>query len=448
MIFNHLKYIRPIWYYNLKPKKDDGYFPTEEQLNQAGIFLEKDLNYKSPKAQLHDLSWTAFQSGFISNKEQNGIDVWQKNTFPAQDEYRFLRKNIHQAWVFYVLLLRIMTFNNPFKEIYAYLKTSTVKRVDYSKQVIQPVGYEKFESQLVASNPLVSVIIPTLNRYPYLTAVLKDLELQTYKNFEVIIVDQSEDFNPQFYEGWNLDIKFWFQEEKALWKARNEAIQSAKGKYILMSEDDIRVPTDLIHNHLKAVDFFKAEASCGVFFPEGSSIPRARNYFKYSEQFATGNALLKKELFAQVGLFDRQFEKQRMGDGEFGLRLYINGFKLISNPLAYCLDVKAPEGGLRIAGGSWDAWRPKKMFGPRPVPSVLYFSRKYFGVHRTILMIFRSLLPSLSPYKFKNNKALKLLSFLLVLFLLPLVVFQVLYAWNLASVKLKEGDKINSLSKD
>lgn len=439
MIFNHLEYIKPIWYYNLKPRKDYCYFPTEEQLHEAGIFLEKDKNYKSFKAQLHDLSWTAFQSGFVFNKQQNGIDIWQNQSFPIEDEYRFLRKNIHPAWVLYVLLLRILTFNHPFKETLGYLKTRKVKRVDYSKHIIQPFDYENFESQLIASNPLVSVIIPTLNRYEYLKHVLSDFEKQTYKNFEIIIVDQSDDFNPKFFESWNLDVKFWFQEEKALWKARNEAIQSARGSYILMSEDDIRVPEDLIENHLKAIDFFKADASCGVFFPEGSTIPKERNFFKFGEQFATGNALLKKELFDVVGLFDRQFEKQRMGDGEFGLRLYLNGFKLISNPLAYCIDVKAPEGGLRIAGGSWDAWRPKKMFGPRPVPSVLYFSRKYFGSKRTILYIFHSILPSLVPYQFKNNKVLKLLSFLLLPFLLPLILFQVFYSWKLSSVKLKSN---------
>lgn len=437
MIFNFLKYTRPIWYYNLKPKNDYGYFPTAEQLEAAGIYLEKDINYKSPIAQLHDLSWTAFQSGFIATDSQNGIDVWQINKFPVEDEYRFLSKNIHPAWVLYVLLIRLITFNNPFKEINGFLKTRKVKRVDFSKKIISPVGYENFESQLISSNPLVSVIIPTLNRYEYLTAVLTDLENQTYKNFEVIIVDQTDNFKKEFYEGWNLDIKFWFQEEKALWRARNEAIQSAKGNYILMSEDDIRVPEHHIENHLKAIDFFKAAASCGVFFPEGSTIPKERNYFKCGEQFATGNALLKKELFDKVGFFDRQFEKQRMGDAEFGLRLYINGFKLISNPLAYCIDVKAPEGGLRIAGGSWDAWRPKKRFGPRPVPSVLYFSRKYFGNKRTIYYILYSILPSLVPYQLKNNKTFKLVSFVLFPVLLPLVVYQVLCSWKVSSVKLK-----------
>ncbi|RZK09632.1 MAG: glycosyltransferase family 2 protein, partial [Flavobacterium sp.] len=444
MIFNFLRYIKPTWYFNLKPAQDFSYFPNEEILEKAGISLKKDTRYKSLEAQERDLAWRAFQCGFISSEKQEGIDVWKKSPLPVADEYRFIRKNFHSVWASYILLFRLATFKNPITEVLGYLKSRSVARERLTQNIIRYSQYETFQSELVQSNPLVSVIIPTLNRYDYLKEVFKDLENQTYKNFEVIVVDQTDAFCPDFYKGWNLNLHFWFQEEKALWKARNEAIKSSKGAYILMSEDDIRIPEDFIENHLKVVDFFKCDASCGVFFPEGSSIPVERSYFKYAEQFATGNSLLKRELFTKVGLYDRQFEKQRMGDGEFGLRLFTNGFKLVSNPLAYCVDVKAPEGGLRIKGGSWDAWRPKSLFDPRPVPSVLYLSRKYFGNKNSLLMLFANVFPSYVPYKFKKNKYLKLFSVLLIPFLLPLILFQVTKSWNLASKKLKAGSLIGT----
>lgn len=443
MIFNHLKYLKPIWYFNLKSKKDYCYFPTEEQLKNNGFYLEKDTSYQSKISQNHDLAWNAFQSGFISNAEESGLDVWKNNKFPVEDEYRFLRKNFHKAWVLYVLLLRLITLHNPFKEINGFFKTTKVKRVDYSKHILNNQAYENFESQLVASNPFISVVIPTLNRYEYLKDVLKDLENQTYKNFEVIIVDQTDDFNPAFYKGWNLDLKFWFQEEKALWKARNEAIQSAKGDYILLYDDDSLVENDWIYEHLKCLDFYKADLSSGVSISTvGAEVPKHYSYFRWSDQLDTGNVLLKKEIFYKIGFFDLQFEKQRMGDGEYGLRCYINGYKNISNYKAKRIHLKVSQGGLRQMG-SWDGWRPKKLFGPRPVPSVLYLTRKYFGNKATIYYILNSILPSLVPYKFKKNKSLKLVSFILIPFLLPLVCIQVIKSWRLASIKLKEGDKIS-----
>lgn len=445
MIFNFLKYIKPIWYFNLKPQRDNCYFPTESQLIAAGYKLEKDENYKSQDAQQRDLAWRAFQLGFISKEQKPGLDIWRKVKLPIVDEYYFIRKNYHKAWVGYILLCRVLTFKNPLIEIHAFIKTRNAKRENFAKNHFQYTDYDAFESDLIKQDPLISVIIPTLNRYDYLKDVFKDLENQTYKNFEVIVVDQTDDFQDHFYKGWNLDLTYWYQEEKALWKARNEAIKSAKGDYILMSEDDIRIPHNFIENHIKTLDFFKSDVSCGVFFPEGSEIPKERNYFKYSEQFATGNAFLKKSIFTEIGLYDRQFEKQRMGDNEFGLRCFLNGFKLISNPIAYCLDVKAPQGGLRQEGGSWDSWRPKKLLAPRPVPSVLYFSRYYFGSKNTLRLIMTSIMPSIIPYRFKRHRALRLLSLVLFPVLLPLVSYQVFLSWRQASVKIKEGALIEQL---
>src|SRR6187455_1846601 len=97
--------------------------------------------------------------------------------------------------------------------------------------------------------------------------------------------------------------------------ARNQAIRESKSEFIALSEDDVRIPVDWISNHMKCIDYFNSDISAGVFFPSGSGIPPEKKIFRWAEQFATGNACLKKDVFRSIGLFDRQFEKQRMGDG-------------------------------------------------------------------------------------------------------------------------------------
>ncbi|WP_348810505.1 glycosyltransferase family 2 protein [Flavobacterium maritimum] len=439
MIFNFLQYLKPIWYFNLRPQTDFGYFPTERQLKEVGCAIAKDVRYQSEAARDRDFGWTAFQQGFISAKGETGFDVWEPVILPVFDEYIFLRKNFHQAWVWYVLLLRLMSFKNPFVEWKGFLGSRKVKRVDYSKDAFEYQEYDSFQSPLVASRPLVSVVIPTLNRYIYLKDVLRDLEKQTYKNFEVIVVDQTDAFRAEFYQGWQLDLKHRFQEEKALWRARNEAIQSAKGDYILLYDDDSLVDEYWIEAHLKGLDYFQADLSSGVSISTvGAEVPKHYSYFRWSDQLDTGNVLLKKSVFNEIGFFDRQFEKQRMGDGEFGLRAYLAGYKNISNYKAKRIHLKVSEGGLRQMG-SWDGWRPKKLLGSRPVPSVLYLSRKYFGNSLSRWYVLHAILPSLVPYQFKSNRALKILSFVLIPFLLPLVCFQVSKSWRLSSFKLKKG---------
>jgi hypothetical protein len=154
--------------------------------------------------------------------------------------------------------------------------------------------------------------------------------------------------------------------------------------------------------------------------------------------------LVHKSVFKIIGLFDRQFEKQRMGDGEFGLRAFIGGFKIISNPKSFIIDVKAPTGGLRQMG-SWDALRPVKLFSPRPIPSVLYFIRKYFGNDEAILYLIKNIPQSYVPYKYKGNKIITLLIFTLFPFWLPLAIISVTKSWKLATLKLKQGALIEYL---
>jgi glycosyltransferase involved in cell wall biosynthesis len=439
MIFNFLRYISPIWYFNLKPALDFGFFPTEEQLKRDGFLLNLDEKYLSKESKIRDLAWNAFKSGYINNAYEPGIDVWKKVNLPVQDEYLFLRKNYHSAWVLYVLLIRLFTFHNPLVELKAYFKNREVKRVDFLKLALNYELYESFESDLIKKEPLVSVIIPTLNRYVYLNDVFKDLENQTYKNFEVIVVDQTEPFQEDFYQGWNFKLDYWHQKDKALWKARNSAIQKANGDYVLLYDDDSLVDPNWIEEHLKCLDFFKADLSSGVSLSVvGAEIPLNYQYFRWSDQLDTGNVLLKKEIFYKIGFFDLQFEKQRMGDGEYGLRCYLNGYKNISNHKAKRIHLKVSEGGLRQMG-SWDGWRPKKIFGPRPVPSVLYLSRKYFGDKKSIYMIIPAVFPSLIPYKYKGSRLLKFISLFFIPFLLPLVLVQIFLSWKASGKMIKVG---------
>lgn len=429
--------MQPTHYFRLIPDSSFSVFPKPEFLSDSELkTLLPDWDYDSELARYYDLSWQAIQAGYLEDAPR----YQYFEPVSVQDNYRFIRKHFHKAWVVYVLLLRLLGFHNPIKELQAFFKTRSVGRASLQHVMTYP-DYQEFQSSLIARNPLVSVVIPTLNRYAYLHDVLKDFEKQTYVNFEILVVDQSEPFRSEFYEGYNLNIQLIRQEEKALWLARNTAIKKAKGELIALSEDDVRIKPDWLSCHLKCLDYFDAQVSAGVFYPKGKDIPKDRSFFAIATQFATGNALLYKSVFKTVGLFDRQFEKQRMGDGEFGLRVYLAGIKSVSNPEASCVDVKAGTGGLREMG-SWDAFRPSTLLAPRPIPSVLYYFRRYYGNIAARLALLRTIPLSIMPYQFKKNKKMLILGALISLIIMPFVVFQVLRSWHLASKKMKAGPLI------
>ncbi len=441
MLFDFLKYLQPTSYFIRSSNSGQSIFPVTDLLS-ANILkeLEPDQNYQSKQAYNYDLSWQAVMKGYIGNKATYA----QIEPLSIHDNYRFIRRYFHPAWVFYVLILRIIQFKNPFRELKNWLNTRQVKRVNIGDKFILNTNYKSFDSGLVTEKPTVSVVIPTLNRYEFLKDVLHDLEVQDYKNFNVIIVDQSDEFNPDFYKSFSLDICLVRQEEKALWLARNTAIKKSKATFIALSEDDVRIGSNWISAHLKCLDFFNARVSAGVFYPQGKEIPKERSFFAISTQFATGNAMLYRNVFKEIGLFDRQFEKQRMGDGEFGLRVYLQGIKSISNPQASCIDIKAETGGLREMG-SWDAFRPSTFFAPRPIPSVLYFFRRYFGNKASRYAMLRTVPISIFPYQFKKNRPLLLLGVLVTILLVPIVLYQVSKSWKLASKKIEEGPLIETL---
>jgi glycosyltransferase involved in cell wall biosynthesis len=346
----------------------------------------------------------------------------------------------------YALLLRISTLKNPVQEIKCYLGTRTVQRIDVYKNPIQLREYDAFQSQLIASNPKVAVIIPTLNRYQYLKDALSDLEKQSYKNFEVIIVDQSEPFDKAFYSQFLFQATVIQQKEKLLWTARNEAVRQSNADYLLFFDDDSRVAPNWIEEHLKCLDYFDADISAGVSFAvAGQKVSPSYSFFRWADQFDSGNAMIKRDVMRSIGMFDEQFNKQRMGDAEFSYRAYLKGIKSISNPRASRVHLKVSEGGLREMG-SWDGFRPKKWFAPKPIPSVIYLYRKYLPPPLFKNAILLGIILSNVPYKHKRSSNMLMFSVFLTMIKFPILLVQYKRSYNIASKMWASNQQPSSLA--
>lgn len=95
-------------------------------------------------------------------------------------------------------------------------------------------------------NPVISVIMSTYNEEKYIETSLKSLLNQTFKDFEIIIVDDaSTDHTRQLIQGLQ-DERIHLlcnEENQGLTKNLNKALDYVKGKYIArMDGDDIAFP--------------------------------------------------------------------------------------------------------------------------------------------------------------------------------------------------------------
>ncbi|WP_226536270.1 glycosyltransferase family 2 protein [Fictibacillus halophilus] len=95
--------------------------------------------------------------------------------------------------------------------------------------------------------PLVSVVIPSYNPGKLLESAVRSIENQTYKNIEIIIVDDgSTDGTREWLKQNSSRLKFFFQDNSGASKARNKGVSLSSGEYIaFLDADDIWLPSKL-----------------------------------------------------------------------------------------------------------------------------------------------------------------------------------------------------------
>ena len=96
-----------------------------------------------------------------------------------------------------------------------------------------------------------SVIIPCYNAEKFIISALNSLEEQTYKNFEVVIIndgsiDSTEQLILQYNSKFGLNLKYEYKENKGVSAARNLGISISQGEYIVfLDADDFLLPNCL-----------------------------------------------------------------------------------------------------------------------------------------------------------------------------------------------------------
>ena len=101
---------------------------------------------------------------------------------------------------------------------------------------------EKKDINLIKDKPDISVIIPVYNVEQYLKRCLDSILSNTYKNLEVICVDDGSTDNSlkilEFFAQKDPRVRILQQNRKGPSAARNKGLDMAKGKYISFVDSD------------------------------------------------------------------------------------------------------------------------------------------------------------------------------------------------------------------
>lgn len=89
---------------------------------------------------------------------------------------------------------------------------------------------------------LVSVIVPVYNVEAYLAECLQSILAQTYKNLEILLIDDgSTDLSPDICNNaaqTDIRIKVYHRKNQGVSAARNYGVSVASGEYIMFVDSD------------------------------------------------------------------------------------------------------------------------------------------------------------------------------------------------------------------
>lgn len=115
--------------------------------------------------------------------------------------------------------------------------------------------------------PQISVIIPAYNAEDTIKKTVRDVLQQTYKDFELIIVNDGSTDSTQIicerFEKEDNRVRLLNQNNGGLSNARNNGIKIATGKYVTLIDADDRVEFYYLEYLIKAVRDNKVDMVCG-----------------------------------------------------------------------------------------------------------------------------------------------------------------------------------------
>jgi len=181
-------------------------------------------------------------------------------------------------------------------------------------------------------NPTVSVIVRTVRRPQCLRECLQSLAAQTYREFELVLVDMSEGSMTSIVEEMQarLPIVRHLRPEPACSRpaALNRGIESASGRFITILDDDNLWEPDHLGNivgNFDGADLVYTGVRIQTLTPDGELIQEQTHYFPFDfNRLLEGNFIFtvatafRRALWDEVGRYDERFPVYE--DWEFLIR--------------------------------------------------------------------------------------------------------------------------------
>lgn len=169
--------------------------------------------------------------------------------------------------------------------------------------------------------PLVSVIIPTYNRWPMIVEAVGSTLAQSFKNFELIVVDDgSTDGTAEKLQRCGAHVRVISRPRGGVATARNQGVRVARGQYVaFLDSDDLWLPKKLEiqtafmvkHSEIEICQTEEIWIRHGVRVnPKKKHRKPSGDIFRRSLDLclvSPSSVMMTRDLFDRVGGFDERF---------------------------------------------------------------------------------------------------------------------------------------------
>ena len=213
---------------------------------------------------------------------------------PLVDEMRFVYYRFGRFWLRWSLCRAVSTKDARLNAARAVRRRLERERIPPTPPPLREAVADQGPADH-ADRSRVTVLIPTVDRYPYLETLLEQLGRQTVRPLEIVVVDQTArehrrtDLEARFPD---LPLRVFHRDHAGQCSSRNAGIEASRGDFLILLDDDVEVGPDLIANHLRTLERFRCEVSSGVSEEVGAGpLPAAFRLIRSSDVFPAGNSL-------------------------------------------------------------------------------------------------------------------------------------------------------------
>ena len=188
----------------------------------------------------------------------------------------------------------------------------------------------------------VSVVVPTYNRFEFLKRALRSVYAQSFRDFEVIVVDDGSTDDTKNIVKIFPHVRYFYKPNGGVSSARNFGIKNSTCRFVAFLDSDDEWLEDKLQKQIKLYKDVKISYTDEIWIRDNKQINIPKKFKKiggdiFNESLhycniAPSSVMIDREVFEDVGMFDESLEVCE--DYDLWLRILLRyNIGLVDEPL-------------------------------------------------------------------------------------------------------------------